>query len=80
MGLLDTLTGLFGGSSSKNSPLDMLKDGKLDANDLKDMATGELDSNNDGKLDAADLDVNQDGKTDLNDIEAAKDKLPLAKK
>ena len=80
MGLFDTLTGLFGGSNSKNSPLDMLKDGKLDANDLKDMATGELDSNSDGKLDVADLDVNQDGKTDLSDLEAAKDKFPFGKK
>lgn len=59
MGLLDTVSGLFGSSKGKkkgDNPLgDLLADGKIDANDLKDVVTDQLDANSDGKLDAADI-------------------------
>lgn len=77
MGLLDSLSGLFG---KKNKSLgDAMKDGKLDMNDIKDVANDHLDTNNDGKLDTEDLDVNHDGKTDMKDLDAAKKKLPFKK-
>lgn len=66
MGLLDSLKGLLGG--------------KVDVNQLKDVA----DQNKDGKVDMADFeqvkdmaDVNQDGAINKDDLNAAKDKLNM---
>jgi hypothetical protein len=79
MGLFDSLAhvNLFGKKGQSIS--DALRDGKLDINDIRDVATEQADTNNDGKLDLEDLDVNRDGKTDLGDLETVKRTLPFKK-
>lgn len=76
MSLLDSITGIFGNDKKTGTLVDAVKDGKIDANDIKNIAMNELDSDGDGKLNQADLDVNQDGKVDLADLDAAKEKFP----